>query len=295
MRIAPIQSEFFMPRLTLAIVALIGILAGGLGVSLATKLQPVADDAAMRTIVSEVLAEREVSARAPAETAAIDPAQLNPMIENYLMSDPRILERMSTALQTEQRTAQAEESKAAIAGMRDAIFNDPEQIVLGNPNGDVTLVEMFDYNCGYCRQALPNMATLLAEDPNLKIVLKEFPILSKESTDAARVAVLVGRSNVDYWAFHQALFSSRGQVTGETALVQAQALGLNRITLELEMNSAPVAKTIQRSYDIAKALNITGTPTYIIGNEIIPGAIGIDELRSRIANMRACGNTACPG
>jgi protein-disulfide isomerase len=282
-----------MPRLTLTLVALVGILAGGLGVSLATKLQPVTDSEAVRTIVSEVLAEREISAKAPVETAAIDPAQLNPMIENYLMSDPRILERMSTALQTAQRTAQAEASKTAIAGMKDAIFNDPEHIVLGNPNGDVTLVEMFDYNCGYCRQALPDMATLLAEDPNLKVVLKEFPILSKESVDAARVAVLVGKSNIDYWAFHQALFSSRGQVTGESALVQAQTLGLNRVKLELEMNSAPVAKAIQKSYDIAKALNITGTPTYIIGNEIIPGAIGIDELRSRIANMRACGKTSC--
>jgi protein-disulfide isomerase len=283
-----------MPRLTLALVALVGILAGGLGVSLATKSQTATDSAAVRAIVSEMLTERDGSAKAPIETAAIDPAQLNPMIENYLMSDPSILERMSTALQTEQRAAQADASRAAIAGMKDAIFNDPEHIVLGNPKGDVTLVEMFDYNCGYCRQALPDMATLLAEDPNLKVVLKEFPILSKESVDAARVAVLVGKSDVDYWIFHQALFSSRGQVTGETALAEAQTLGLNRVELELQMNSAPVAMTIQKSYDIAKSLKITGTPTYIIGNEIIPGAIGIDELRSRIANMRACGETACP-
>ena len=81
--------------------------------------------------------------------------------------------------------------------------------------GDVTLVEMFDYNCGYCRGALPDLATLIAEDPNLKVVLKEFPILSKDSVDAARVAVLVSQQpEVDYWAFHQALFSGRGAVTG---------------------------------------------------------------------------------
>jgi len=282
-----------MPRLTIALVALAGILAGGLGVSLATRPQPVTDDAAVRAIVSEVLAERDTKAAAPIDTAAIDPAQINPMIETYLMGNPQILEKMSLALQNDQRVAQVAKSKAAIAGMKDVIYNDEGHIILGNPKGDVTLVEMFDYNCGYCRQALPDMATLLAEDPNLKVILKEFPILSKESIDAARVAVLVGKSDADYWTFHQSLFSSRGQVTGETALAEAQTLGLNRVELELQMNSAPVAETIQKSYDIAKALNITGTPTYIIGDEIIPGAIGIDELRTRIKNMRSCGATNC--
>ena len=282
-----------MPRLTIALVALAGILAGGLGVSLATRPQPTTDDAAVRAIVSEVLAERDTKPAAPIDTAAIDPAQINPMIETYLMGNPQILEKMSLALQNDQRVAQVAKSKAAIAGMKDVIYNDEGHIILGNPKGDVTLVEMFDYNCGYCRQALPDMATLLAEDPNLKVILKEFPILSKESIDAARVAVLVGKSDADYWTFHQSLFSSRGQVTGETALAEAQSLGLNRVELELQMNSAPVAETIQKSYDIAKALNITGTPTYIIGDEIIPGAIGIDELRTRIKNMRTCGATDC--
>jgi protein-disulfide isomerase len=177
--------------------------------------------------------------------------------------------------------------------MRDKIFNDPGQVVLGNPDGDVTLVEFFDYNCGYCRNALPDLATLLAEDPNLRVVLKEFPILSNESIDAARVAVLVGESDVDYWTFHEALFTSRGQVDKSVALLAAADLGLSSVSLELDMNSEAVANKIQTSYEIAKALNITGTPTYIIGNEVIPGAIGIDELKTRIANMRECGETLC--
>jgi protein-disulfide isomerase len=285
-----------MPRLTLALVALVGILAGGLGVSLATRQQPGIDDVAVRAIVEDVITERAAQVAAPKmDVAAIDPVRLNPMIEDYLMSNPSILEKMSSALQAEQHTASLAASKTAIASMKDAIFSDPDHIILGNPKGDVTLVEMFDYNCGYCRQALPDMATLLAEDPNLKVVLKEFPILSKESIDAARVAVLVGKSDADYWTFHQALFSSRGQVTAETALAEAQSLGLDRASLEKNMNSAKVAETIEKSYTIAKALNITGTPTFIIGDEIIPGAIGLDELRNRIKNMRACGKTVCEG
>jgi protein-disulfide isomerase len=165
--------------------------------------------------------------------------------------------------------------------------------VLGNPQGDVTLVEMFDYNCTYCRSAMPDMATLLAEDPNLKVILKEFPILSQESIDAARVSVLVARSDVDYWAFHEKLFTGRGQVTAEAALTAAQDLGLNPINLRLEMETPRVTAVIERSHEIARALRISGTPTYIIGDEIIPGAIGLEQLRTRIANMRACGKTAC--
>ncbi|WDR05660.1 DsbA family protein [Devosia rhodophyticola] len=309
-----------MPRLTAALIAIAGILAGGLGVSLLN--QPAPDTGAITAIVSDVLAKQEappapidkagveaivadmltehdlaLATTQPAEptVAQIDPAKLNPMIENYLMSDPEILQRLSNALETKTRTAEADASRTAIASMKDVIFNDPNQVVLGNPDGDVTLVEMFDYNCSYCRSALPDLVNLLADDPELRVVLKEFPILSQGSLDAARVAVLVGKSDADYWTFHQALFTGRGQNDLDTALAAAKDVGLSPVNLQLELDSELVGKTIQNSYDIAKALNITGTPTYIIGNEVIPGAIGIDDLRSRIANMRACGQTQCEG
>ncbi|WP_108461308.1 DsbA family protein [Devosia naphthalenivorans] len=287
-----------MSRVTLALVALVGILAGGLGYSLINRPAPQTDTAAVQTLIDQAISEydlKRATAAPVAETKPIDATTLNPMIESYLMGDPKILQRMSVALDS---TLQAEERSAAttaIASMHEKIFNDPKQVVLGNPEGDVTLVEFFDYNCGYCRAALPDTAALLAEDPNLRIVLKEFPILSNESIDAARVAVLVGESDVDYWAFHEALFTSRGQVDKKVALDAAAELGLSPVSLELDMGSEGVAQSIQTSYEIAKALNITGTPTYIIGNEIIPGAIGVDELRSRIANMRACGETQCNG
>ena len=284
-----------MSRVTLALVALVGILAGALGYSAFNKPVPqTTDTVAVRAIVDAALAERD-AAEKPQAVAAIDPAQLNPLIEQYLLSDPKILQRMSVALDSTLQAEQREQSTSAIASMRDKIYNDPDQVVLGNPKGDVTLVEFFDYNCGYCRSALPDLATLLAEDPNLRVVLKEFPILSNESIDAARVAVLVGKADVDYWSFHEALFSARGQVDKGAALTAASELGLSPVTLEMQMGEPRVSQAIQTSYEIAKALNITGTPTYIIGNEIIPGAIGIDELRSRIANMRECGEAQCQG
>jgi protein-disulfide isomerase len=289
-----------MSRVTVVLVALAGILAGALGYASLVKPAAQTDTVAVQALIDEAItaydAQRIAAAPAPAQdVATIAPETINPLIESFLMSDPKILQRMSVALDSTLREEERAQSTAAIASMQDAIFNDPRQIVVGNPEGDVTLVEFFDYNCGYCRAALPDMAALLAEDPNLRVIFKEFPILSNESIDAARVAVLVGDADVDYWAFHEALFSSRGKVDKDVALAAATDLGLSQVNLELGMGSAVVAETIQTSYEIAKALNITGTPTYIIGNEIIPGAIGIDELRGRIANMRACGQTQCDG
>ncbi|ODT75207.1 MAG: hypothetical protein ABS76_34845 [Pelagibacterium sp. SCN 64-44] len=280
-----------MNRLSIVLAALAGILAGALGYSQLNQSKPETDAVAVRAIVEQVLAEQP--APEVPQPATIDAAMLNPMIEDFLMSDPKLLQRLSVALDDTLRAEEEERTKVAMADFRDAIFNAPDQIVVGNPDGDVTLVEFFDYNCGYCRAAVPDMAALLAEDPNLKIVLKEFPILSNESIDAARVGVLVSKTDADYWAFHQTLFSSRGKVDKAVALQAAAEQGLSQIDLELRMSEEQVARTIQKSYEIAQALGITGTPTYIIGNEIIPGAIGADELRTRIANMRECGSTQC--
>jgi protein-disulfide isomerase len=281
-----------MARLNIVLVALVGVLAGGLGTALVSRQAPAAvDPVAVRAIVEDVLAKQDTPK--PVTTAAIDQKTLDPMIEKYLMNDPHVLERVSSALDKQNKADQAQQARQAIASNRDAIFNDPDHIVLGNPKGDVTLVEMFDYNCSFCRGALPDMATLLAEDHNLRVVLKEFPILSKESEDAARVAVLVAKAGVDYWTFHQALFTSRGQVNEDTALNEARTLGLNPVTLKLDMQDPSVTAVLQKSYDLATKLNITGTPTYIIGDALIPGAVDIGVLRTSIANMRKCGKTDC--
>ncbi len=281
-----------MTRLNIALIAIIALLAGGLGTSLWLKPASGLTENQVRTIVGEELASAGTAGTTSA-AAPIDATTLNPLIESYLMSNPGILEKMSVAL-TAERKAQADEAnRKAIASMHDQIFNDPDQIVVGNPDGDVTLVEMFDYNCTYCRRALPDMAGLIADDPNLRVVLKEFPILSQGSVDAARIALAVHRAGVDYWTFHSALFSGRGQVTGDAALAEAKTLGLDADTITADANSDEVGKIIGRSYDIAQALNVGGTPTYIIGNEIVEGAVGIDALKSRIANMRACGEASC--
>lgn len=302
-----------MSRLTTTLVLLVGLLAGGLGVTLLSP--PRVDEAAARAIAEDVVAKakpepgltasavetivadliaRQPKQDVPQAAGKVDQSTLNPMIEDYLMSNPRILQKVSAALNAELTAERTAATRTALTELKPAIFEAEGQIVLGNPNGDVTLVEMFDYNCGYCRQALPDLAALLDTDKNLKVILKEFPILSQGSVEAARIAVQVAETDVDYWSFHQALFTSRGQVDKAAALKAAADLGLNPVTLEMGMNTPNVGSVIEQSYRIADRLKITGTPTFIIGEEVIPGAIGLDALKTRIANMRACGATVCP-
>lgn len=279
-----------MNRLSFVLVALVGLLAGGLGVSLLRPQGPGLVDADVRAIVAQ-----EIKHRGSGE-ATLDPAQMDSLIENYLMSDPSILTRMNDRLEEQKAIAQRTAERSEIKQHYADIFEAPDQVVLGNPQGDVTLVEMFDYNCVYCRQALPDMAQLMADDPNLRIILRQFPILSQGSVDAARIALLVSEDpKVNYWDFHQKLFSLRaGQVGAEQALAAAEAVGGNRGELMIDMNAPRTSTIIQKTYDLAKALGIGGTPTYILGDEIVPGAMSVDQLKVKIANLRACGSTACP-
>ena len=301
-----------MSRLTTVLVLAVGVLAGGLGATLLSA--PTLDEAGARAIAEDVLAKakpepgltasavetivadliaKQPKQDTPQPVAALDQSTLDPMIEKYLLGNPRILQKVSAALDAELTAERTAATRTAMVELKPAIFDSENGIVLGNPNGDVTLVEMFDYNCGYCRQALPDLAALLDSDKNLKVILKEFPILSQGSVDAARIAAQVADADVDYWAFHQALFTSRGQVDKAVALKAAADLGLNPISLEMGMKTPRVDKVIEESYRIADRLKITGTPTFIIGDEIIPGAIGLEALQARIANMRACGATVC--
>jgi protein-disulfide isomerase len=308
------NSGVFMSRLAIGLALVAGLLGGGLAASLtlrpepfdearvraiaaeAVAAAPTLDRPAIETIVREALASRPTGAasQAPQSVAGLDAGTLNPMIEDYLLKNPRILERAQAALSAEIRAAEAAAQSAALAELQTVLYDDPDAIVVGNPQGDVTLIEMFDYNCTYCRQALPDLVALIEEDPNLKIILREFPILSQGSIDAAKVATVVADADVDYWTFHQAVYSSRGQVTKESALAAAEALGLNPLTVQIEMESPSIQASLDKSYEIARKLDISGTPTFILGEEIIPGAIGLDAMRQRIANMRACGATTCP-
>lgn len=268
-----------MTRLSIALIFLIGALAGGLVVGL---LRP------------EAFGTTPVISADAASAAAVDPAALDTLIGS-LATNADNFDRMTAKLDEVKAAAIRRAQKAALAANADQIYDGEGNVVLGNPDGDVTLVELFDYNCSYCRAAVPDMAALIADDPNLKIILKDFPILSDGSLDAARVAILVGRDPaINYWDFHQKLFSSRGQVGANEALTAAADVGGDRVALMVNMNAADLNDIIQNNFDLATALGVNGTPTYIIGDEIVQGAVGVEALKAKIANLRACDSTICP-
>jgi protein-disulfide isomerase len=200
-------------------------------------------------------------------------------------------------MELEKRAASAEAAKhqAAVKEHGEAIFNSTHQVVLGNPKGDVTMVEFFDYNCGYCKRALLDMMTLLKSDPKLRVVLKEFPVLGPGSVEAAKVATAVrmqDKTGRKYLEFHQKLMGGRGQADKAHAIAAAKDVGLDTARIEKDIDSAEVRASLEESFKLAEALGLNGTPSYVIGKDVVVGAVGLDALKEKI-NTNRCGKPMC--
>jgi protein-disulfide isomerase len=185
--------------------------------------------------------------------------------------------------------AQGEErARAAVVERRDELLNDATAPVAGNPKGDVTIVEFFDYRCPYCKQVEPALEALLKEDRQLRIVYKELPILGKDSVYATRAA-LAARKQAKYDKFHTAMMAAKGQIDEKSILQVATASGLDIERLKSDMTASEIDDIIKRNYDLAQALDIHGTPAFIIGGELVPGAIDIATMKQKIAAARKSG------
>ena len=169
-------------------------------------------------------------------------------------------------------------------------------MTVGNPQGDVTFVEFFDYNCGYCKRAMTDMLDLIKNDPKLKVVLKEFPVLGEGSVEAAQVAVAVRMQDKTggkkYLEFHQKLLGSRGQVDKARALAVAKEVGLDMARIEKDMASDEVKAQIEESMKLAEALGLNGTPSYVVGTDVVVGAVGLKTLKEKVNSAR-CGKVTC--
>src|SRR5207344_129108 len=170
-------------------------------------------------------------------------------------------------VEKKQAADESAKAQAAVKDNAETIFNSSRQVVTGNPQGDVTFVEFFDYNCGYCKRALTDMVELMNKDPKLKVVLKEFPVLGPSSVEVAQVAVAVrmqDKTGKKYLDFHQKLLTGRGQVDKARALAVAKEVGLDMARLEKDMASDEVKNTLAESFKIAEAMGLNGTPSYVI-------------------------------
>jgi protein-disulfide isomerase len=221
--------------------------------------------------------------------------EIEKIIKEYIVSHPEVLQEAMAELEKRQAAAEAEKSKTTIKNNAQTIFSSARQVTLGNPQGDVTLVEFFDYNCGYCKRALSDMMDLMKTDSKLKVVLKEFPVLGPGSEEAARVAVAVRMQDPTgkkYLEFHQKLLGGRGAADRARALAVAKDVGLDMSRLEKDMASDEAKVTFNENIKLAEALGMNGTPSYVVGSEVVVGAVGLDGLKQKV-NTARCGAPTC--
>lgn len=203
-----------------------------------------------------------------------------------ILENPEIIEEAIQRLQARQQALQVAGTKTVLEARRADLERDSNAPVLGNPDGDVTLVEFFDYNCPYCKRVKPEIEALLEADPNVRLVYREWPILSEGSVFAARAA-LASRKQGKYEAFHWALMGFRGRIEKASALEIAADIGLNLEQLQVDMQAPEIDTHIQLSMDLAEALNITGTPSFVAGENVLPGLLTRDQLIAVVAEIRS--------
>jgi protein-disulfide isomerase len=211
--------------------------------------------------------------------------EIERIVREYLLSHPELLQDVMNELDKRQAQAEAEKHRASVKEHSDAIFASPRQVTLGNPQGDVTIVEFFDYRCPYCKQVEPHLEALLKEDPKLRIVYKEFPVLGPESVYASRMA-LAARKQGKYAQFHDAMMAAKGKISEDTVLSVARSAGIDVARAKTDMAAPDIQEIIKRNYALADALDIQGTPAFIVGDTLVPGATDLDNLRHLIAEAR---------
>jgi len=212
-------------------------------------------------------------------------AEIEKLIDQYLAAHPELVLRAIKALQAQEQETSQSDAKNAIAAQKEKLLNDPAAPVAGNPVGDVTIVEFFDYRCPYCKSVADSLQGLLKADSGLRLVYKELPILSPDSELAARAALAAHRQN-KYAEFHRALMAHKGGFDQQTLITLAMNNGLDPKRLFADMESEPVKTAIAQNYKLAEALNIHSTPTFIIGEYLIPGAVSMNEMQDYIQRVR---------
>ncbi len=232
-----------------------------------------------------------------ADTSMFNDAQkrgIEQIVKDYLLQNPQVLVEVQTALEQKMAKDEAERTKSLVAENAKEIYRHPDAPVAGNPNGDITVVEFFDYNCGYCKRGFHNIRELIEKDKNVRVVFKELPILSKDSEDAAKIA-LAARAQGKYWELHQALIDGKGRATEASALEMAGKLGLDVEKLKADKDSEAVKGELARVEALARKMNISGTPHFLVGSEAIGGAPEdlLDQLTQKIATLRQTGCGYC--
>ena len=209
-------------------------------------------------------------------------ADLEQAIEQYIRTHPEVIEQSLQALETKREAEEKSRQKVALANRQQDLLHDPSSPVSGNLKGDVTVVEFFDYRCGFCKRAANAVTQLQKDDPRVRIVYKDFPILGEASELAAKAA-LASKIQGKHQAFHEALLATKNEITQEEVLRIAGAVGLDRNKLVTDMANPEWQVVIDRNRTLARDLGISGTPGFIVGTELVPGALDVKGLKELVA------------
>lgn len=207
------------------------------------------------------------------------------IVRGYILNNPEVVVEALKKLERRRKLSEAQRYRTQLQARKQDILNDPGSPVGGNPKGDVTVVEFFDYRCPYCRAVAPKMAKLKKDDRGIRFVYKEWPILGPDSEVAARAA-LAAHKQARYEDFHEALMSYRGKLKSADVFRMADGIGLNMSRLRRDMRSQDIDDAITRTRELASALGIRGTPAFVIGDVLLPGAASMSQLRSLIKKAR---------
>lgn len=234
-----------------------------------------------------VLALSMSSSLAEASEPFSDAQELS--IENIargvILKNPEIVMQAAQAFQEQQQAERANKSADAVKKNNAQLLENPSDPTAGSKNGDVTLVEFFDYNCGYCKKAHEPLTELLRTDKAVRVVFKEYPILSESSQLAAKAA-LAAHKQGKYLLMHNALMEYKGSVTLDSIKQMATASGINVDRMLAEMDSADTAAVLSANLELGKSIGATGTPTFVIAEKVVPGAMGLEEMRALVSEAR---------
>lgn len=225
------------------------------------------------------------------EMTEADRAAFRAEVRAYLLDNPEVLMEAIAVLEAREREAQANADTALVSIHAAAIFDDGHSWVGGNPDGDITLVEFMDYRCGYCRQAFAEVARLLETDGNIRFIVKEYPILGEQSMAAARFAIATHQlhGDDDYEAVHDALMALRADITPDSLSRLAEALGLDPAPILARMDAPEVTAVIEANRNLGSMMQISGTPTFVLGDRMIRGYVPLASMEQLVAAARADG------
>ncbi|MDR3515341.1 MAG: DsbA family protein [Azospirillaceae bacterium] len=237
-----------------------------------------------------VVAGLSTTAPAGAENAApaVDKAAIETIVHDYLLHHPEVILESVEALRKQEAAAADVEQRTALASRQQELFHDQNAPVVGNPAGDVTVVEFTDYQCGYCKASYADVTRLVTDDGHIRLVFKEFPILGPASVTAAKVALAARKQN-KYAEVRDALMTHRGPLDEDTVLHLAADAGANRDQLKHDMDDPAIAQTISANLKLADALGINGTPAFVIGDQVYPGVMALQAMKELVANARKPG------